>query len=171
MGGPGTGKTTLINALKNQGYIIFEEVSRKIIKNAQLEGVKQLFLADPFLFSKKLLEGRIAHYKAAEGLKENHVLYDRGIPDIIAYLNYANEKAPPEFAQACEDYRYDRVLMLPPWEAIHTVDEERYEDFEKATQLHNHLVKTYKGYNYNLIAVPKATVEERVNFVKKILNQ
>jgi predicted ATPase len=50
IGGPGTGKTTLINALKTKGYNCMEEISRQITLEAQEKGIEQLFLEDPLLF-------------------------------------------------------------------------------------------------------------------------
>ncbi len=50
-GGPSSGKTTLINALKEKGHICYPEISRAIIKKAQEQGIDQLFLENPLLFS------------------------------------------------------------------------------------------------------------------------
>ncbi|HEA29341.1 MAG TPA: ATPase, partial [Leeuwenhoekiella sp.] len=80
IGGPSTGKTTLINALAQRGYTVFEEISRQVTKAAQDEGISQLFLTEPLLFSEKLLKGRIDQFKAATQIKDDFVLYDRGIP-------------------------------------------------------------------------------------------
>ena len=54
-GGPGSGKTTLINHIEQLGYPTMHEVSREIINEARKEGIDQLFLTDPMLFSQKLL--------------------------------------------------------------------------------------------------------------------
>ena len=35
IGGPATGKTTLINALKTQGYYCMDEISRQVTLDAQ----------------------------------------------------------------------------------------------------------------------------------------
>jgi predicted ATPase len=37
-------------------------------------------------------------------------------------------------------------------------DEARYENYEQAKLIQNHLIETYQGYGYNLIEVPKDTV-------------
>lgn len=58
IGGPGTGKTTLINALKTKGYSCMEEISRQVTLEAQEKGIEQLFLEDPLMFSEQLLIGR-----------------------------------------------------------------------------------------------------------------
>ena len=57
-GGPGTGKTTIIDALIEQGYACFPEISRQITLEAKKQGIEQLFLEKPLLFSELLLEGR-----------------------------------------------------------------------------------------------------------------
>ena len=39
-GGPGTGKSTMINELSRKGYNVFEETSREIIKHDKKHGRK-----------------------------------------------------------------------------------------------------------------------------------
>ena len=50
IGGPSTGKSTLLKELQNLGYPCLEEVSREVIKKAQNQGIEQLFLTEPKLF-------------------------------------------------------------------------------------------------------------------------
>jgi len=75
------------------------------------------------------------------------------------------QEYPKEFVTACEQYIYDMVFVLPPWEKIHTTDNERYENFEQAQKIHNELLKTYSSYNYTPIEVPIGKVEERAQFI------
>jgi predicted ATPase len=171
IGGPGTGKTTLINALAARGYNVFEEISRQVIKAAQNEGIDQLFLTDPLLFSQKLLEGRVNQFNAAVENTKNLVLYDRGIPDVLAYMDYAGQNYPQVFVEACKNHQYDQVFMLPPWEEIHEVDNERYEDFSIAMALHDFLVKTYTYYGYTPIIVPLCSVAKRIDFIETQLKR
>ena len=63
-GSPGAGKTSIIMALKNKGYTIFEEYSRNLIKSAQSDGIENMFLEDPILFSKKVLRVRQKQFTA-----------------------------------------------------------------------------------------------------------
>ena len=63
-GGPGTGKTTIIDALIEQGYSCFPEISRQITLEAKKQGIEQLFLEKPLLFSELLLEGRKKQYQS-----------------------------------------------------------------------------------------------------------
>jgi predicted ATPase len=164
IGGPSSGKTTLINHLETEGHICYPEISREVILKAREEGVDYLFLENPMLFSERLLEGRIKQYQNAVN-EEKPVFIDRGIPDVVAYMDFIGDTYPDEFVAACETYKYDKVFVLPPWEEIYTSDAERYESYEEASKIHNYLVDTYTKYGYELHEVPKTSVEERFQFI------
>lgn len=170
-GGPGTGKTSLIDTLKDRGHTCLPEISRQVTLEAKAQGIDQLFLTDPLLFSEKLLEGRIRQFNEAL-IKDNSIVFlDRGIPDVLAYMHYAKETYPEHFAKACEDHQYDLILLLPPWKEIYISDNERYENFEQAIVIHDHLESTYKSYGYNLIEVPTGNLSYRADFIEGILKR
>ena len=164
-GGPGTGKTSVIEALENHGHFCFHEISREIIREAQKKGIEQLFLKDPVLFSQKLLEGRIAQFKAAGSMKNHLVFLDRGVPDVVAYMNYFGNEYPDFFHRACQDYLYDKVFILPPWKQIYIEDNERYETYEQAVKIHDELVRSYIEHGYEPVEVPQGTVAQRTTFI------
>ena len=165
IGGPGTGKSTVLNELISRGFHCKPEISREIIKEAQKKGIDQLFLTDPLLFSKLLLEGREKQYKEADTCNEQIVFFDRGIPDAHAYMNYSNTAYPAYFIEKSEAYKYQKVFMLPPWKEIFVSDNERYESFEIATEINHYLKKTYLDIGYDIITVPFGTVKERADFI------
>ena len=117
-GGPGSGKTSLINYLGSLGYDCLPEISREITLQAQEEGIDQLFLEKPLLFSELLMAGRLKQFKQANGFPNQIIFYDRGIPDVTAYLHYLGTPYPRHFDSTCEANRYDAIFLLPPWEAI-----------------------------------------------------
>ena len=133
--------------------------------NAKKEGIDQLFLEDPLLFSKLLLEGRIKQHQNA--LEEPHeiVFLDRGIPDVLAYMHYIGDDFPSYFDEACKTHLYSKIFILPPWEEIYLSDEERYENFEQANLIYHFLKDTYESYGYELIEVPKNTLDNRILFI------
>ncbi|KUF39438.1 ATP-binding protein [Myroides marinus] len=165
IGGPGSGKTTLINELTNKGYVCYPEISRAVTKKAQEKGIDQLFLTEPLLFSQLLLEGRIEQHKEAVQESANIVFIDRGIPDVLAYMHFTGDQYPESFDIACKEHIYHQIFLLPPWESIYQSDEQRYENFEQASQIHEHLISTYKSYGYDLVEVPRDTVENRIDFI------
>jgi predicted ATPase len=164
-GGPSTGKTTVIEELLNRNFMCMTEISREVTLNARKKGVEQLFLTKPLLFSELLLEGRINQYIEAEKKNCDLVFFDRGIPDVHAYMNYISIDYPDTYIEKSTLYKYDYIFLMPPWEEIYISDSERYENFEQALAIHNHLERTYKKLNYNVIEVPFGTVEKRADFI------
>lgn len=170
IGGPGTGKSSVINELQSRGYFCKNEISREVILEAKKEGIDQLFLKDPLLFSRLLLEGRIQQYVEVEKATEKVVFFDRGIPDVTAYLDFVNAKYPEEFSNKNSLYIYDTIFHFKPWKTIYTKDNERYESFEESEKIDQFLVSTYKNLGYNIINVPFETVSKRTDFILNSLN-
>ena len=166
-GGPGTGKTSIINEFLRREYSCLEEISRQVTLKAQEQGIEQLFLSDPLLFSKQLLEGRKNQFDEA-GTYNGLVFLDRGIPDVLAYMDYAGQAYPDNFREACRTYVYDHVFVLAPWLEIYETDNERYESFEQAGRIHDQLIETYSEYDYQLHDVPFGNVTERTDFILQI---
>ena len=165
IGGPGTGKTTIIDGLIAKGYCCYPEISREVTMEAKKQGIEQLFLEKPLLFSELLLEGRKKQFQNAISESHDVVFLDRGIPDVLAYMHYIGDSYPAFFDHACREHTYTKIFLLPPWEEIYISDDERYENFEQAKLIYNHLTETYQKYGYNLIEVPKGTVEERIHYI------
>lgn len=165
VGGPGSGKTTLIEALRKQGFTCYPEISRQVILEAQKQGVEQLFLEKPLLFSELLLQGRVGQHHEASSENEKIVFFDRGIPDVLAYLDYVGISYPNSFSDACKQYVYDKIFVFTPWKEIYQNDNERYESYEQSLLIHSHLERTYHKFGYQLIVVPQVNIAERINFI------
>ncbi len=168
-GGPGTGKTSIINELLRRDFICLEEVSRQVILEAQKKGIDQLFLTEPLLFSDMLLEGRRKQFEEANLSNEAFTFLDRGIPDVVAYMDYLGTNYPERFVEACKNFNYEHVFILAPWQQIYVSDNERYESFDQAVQIHDHLINTYSKYGYELHDVPFGSVESRADFILNIV--
>lgn len=171
-GGPGTGKTSIINELTNNNFYCFEEIIRTLTLDAKKETdtSKQVsnpiaFVDDPMLFNTNLLNGRVAQFKQANSINKDICFFDRGVPDVLAYMSFFNQEYGETFIKACTDNSYNHVFLLPPWEAIYKSDNERFETFEESKKIHLYLEKTYKRFGYNIIEVPFDTIKERTNFI------
>ena len=110
-GGPGTGKTTIIDKLIEDNYSCFSEISRQVTLEARKQGIEQLFLEKPLLFSELLLEGRKKQFLEAQNLDTNVVFLDRGIPDILAYMHYIGDSYPSFFDIACKEHKYYKIFF------------------------------------------------------------
>jgi predicted ATPase len=164
-GGPGTGKTSIINELINREFTCLEEISRQVTLEARKQGIDQLFLTQPLLFSELLLKGRKAQFEKANTLESPVVFLDRGIPDVLAYMDFIGDKYPESFENICKENRYDQVFILAPWQDIYVSDSERYESFDQAVEIHEHLIRTYTKFGYELIDVPFESVRKRTDFI------
>ena len=169
-GGPGTGKTSLFNSLISSGYVGFEEKSREVINSFKKKGIDQLFLTNPLLFSELLLESRISQFSDSNKNKLENVFFDRGIPDVLAYLDFKKMKYDQQYIIACKKYRYDLVFILRPWKDIFVNDNERYESFEESLQIDKYIYKTYKNLKYNIIEIPNVSITKRKDFVINTIN-
>ena len=132
---------------------------------AQKQGIDQLFLQDPILFSSKLLHGRLDQFHQADQYTVPMLFYDRGMPDVTAYMDYLGTIYPASFTETCMNYCYDLIFVLPPWKEIYISDNERYESWDIAQEIAVHLESAYANYGYQPILVPTGTVAERVSFV------
>ena len=169
-GGPGTGKSTLLEALEARGFRCFEEVSRSLIEEGKKKGMTNYFLEAPMAFSDALFEGRTAQYQAAENLPfqalKPIVFFDRGLLDVIAYLESLGQENTP-LKNKARNYPYDRVVFLPPWKKIYHKDAQRLEEFEQADKLSQALWNTYSQEGVDPFVLAPGTVNERV---EKLLN-
>jgi predicted ATPase len=164
-GGPGTGKSSVIKNLEQKGHVCLHEVSREITAAAQKQGINQLFLEKPILFSEKLQEARIQQHQQSDKISGNFIFFDRGLPDVVAYMDYYNTSYPSKFTEACQKYKYQKVFLLPPWIEIYRNDGERYESFEQALLIHEFLKRSYLSYGYKPIEVLPDSVENRSYFI------
>lgn len=167
-GGPGTGKSTLLEQLKQGGFSVFEEVSRRLIQVQSQQPKPALPWTNLPLFAELCLEQMLEQYSAAQPQCFN--FYDRAIPDIVAYLRNGGVAVPPKYAQVLQDKPYDSlVFFAPPWQQIYVNDQERPQKYEESLRIANLLKETYQQLGYCLITLPKVSCEARVAFVREKL--
>lgn len=174
-GGPSTGKTSVIETLENQGFDCLHEVIRAMTQEKKGSAVEFksnpiVSVADPMAFNKSILEARIQQCQSIENSEKDVVFFDRGIPDVIAYMDCFGQAYGATFVDACRIYQYDHVFLMPPWKEIHVSDNERFESFEESLEVHKCLLHTYTQLGYAVEIVPKAPIEMRVSFIINALN-
>jgi predicted ATPase len=164
-GGPGSGKSTLIEALAAGGVRTMPESGRAIIQDQVAIGGQALPWADRSAFAELMLTWEMRSYREALA-GDGPVAFDRGVPDVLGYLRLCGLAIPEHVRKAAEVFRYHRrVLIAPPWAEIFGTDTERKQSFEEAVATYRVLVETYEALGYELISLPLVPVEERVRFV------
>ena len=84
-GGPGSGKSTVIDSLEHQGFSRSIEAGRAVIQHQTIIGGNALPWADRALFAELMLSWEMRSYDLALEQK-GPVFFDRGVPDVIGYL-------------------------------------------------------------------------------------
>lgn len=164
-GGPGSGKTTLIDALAARGLGRMPEAGRAIIQDQVDIGGTALPWADREAFAILMLAWEMRSYREALNVP-GPVIFDRGIPDVIGYLRLCRLPVPATALRAAEQRRYsNRVFIAPPWPEIFKRDAERKQTFAEAKSTFHAMVDAYSGLGYRLVMLPLASVAERANFI------
>jgi predicted ATPase len=164
-GGPGSGKTTLIEALKQAGFSTAPEAGRGIIRDQMAIGGPALPWQDRALFAELMLSWELRSYKNAVE-QTGVVFFDRGVPDMIGYLRLCGLPVPDHATGAAKKFRYARrVFIAPPWPDIFAQDQERKQTFDEASRTHDSVASVYVELGYELVPLPLAPVEERVRFI------
>lgn len=164
-GGPGSGKSTLIAALAAAGHHVMPEAGRAIIREQVAIGGRALPWADRAAFAALMLERELESWRAASAL-DGPVFLDRGIPDVIGYLDLCGLPVPDEAREAAEAYRYHRrIFIAPHWPAIFAQDAERKQSAEEAEATCRTMERTYRPLGYELVPLPLIPVADRLAFV------
>lgn len=164
-GGPGSGKSSLIDALTWRGFRAMPEAGRAIIRDQIEIGGSALPWADRAMFAELMLGWELRSWHEALAM-EGPVLMDRGIPDVVGYLTLCGLPVPAHIEAAAKLHPYNkRVFLAPYWDAIFTQDTERKQDRQEAEATGRVMAKTYARLGYQLIALPLAGIEERADFV------
>lgn len=165
-GGPGAGKTTLLTALHAAGFAVAEEVSRQLIREQVALGSGLVPWRDLGGFAELAL-GRMVAQHAAASQCEGLTFFDRGLPDLIAYLTAAGLPVAPAYYRAVADCHYQReVFLAPPWPAIYVNDPERWQTPAEAAALHMAVHRTYQQLGFRILTLPQTSVAGRVAFVR-----
>ncbi|MCE7059164.1 AAA family ATPase [Dyadobacter sp. CY343] len=165
-GGPGSGKSTLLNALEASGFQTIPEVSRELIRAEMGAGGMCLPWIDLPCFARKCLEKMQADFLADSTTEP--VFFDRGLPDIIAYLNVGKITIDPALLEVCSNHRYNtNVFIAPPWKEIYVNDDERWQTFAEACTLYEAIKVAYTTLGYRLTELPKVSAAERADFIIK----
>jgi predicted ATPase len=164
-GGPGSGKTAVMDALKESGVTCAAEAGRAIIQGQMSIGGRALPWADRTLFAELMLAWEMRSFAMAQQAA-GPVFFDRSIVDVLGYLRLIGERIPEHMRRAAESFRYyQRVFIAPPWKEIFHTDGERKQDFDEAVRTYDAMVSMYTEYKYQLIELPRVSVEERKRFV------
>ena len=161
-GGPGGGKTSLLECLASKGYPYVPEAAREIIKERLSKGLSPR--PDPKNFAEQIFEKDWANFISNSDL--SIVFFDRSFVDSTCLLFDANADAHDKIRDTHLNNRYNStVFVTPPWMEIYRTDSERDQSFDEAIRVYQRLENWYREHGYDIVILPKDTVENRATFI------
>lgn len=169
-GGPGVGKTTLLDELQCRGYACVREAAREIIREQIACGGNALPWGDVKEYTASMLARSVDDYRKA--LQTGGLcFFDRGIPDALGYARMNGLLPEQDWEEAGRLFQYRKtVFLLPPWEEIYRPDAERKQDYAEAVDTYHCLKREYELWGYRPVEVPRLPVELRADFVLRVLS-
>jgi predicted ATPase len=165
-GGPGAGKTTLIHALRKRGYICVDEAARKIIQEQMSTGGDALPWSNVKRYKEMMLNYNLQSYCKACNQGDKITFFDRSIFDLIDYDRRTKLQISSDLQHAVQQVNFNKkVFITPPWKEIFCNDDERKQTFMEAIAIHNSISEVYVEWGFQLIELPKKSVEARVDFI------
>ena len=167
-GGPCSGKSTVINALKQKGYHVEEETAEKLIQaGIEMGKTAHELRSDPVQWQQQLL---FADHALFNGLPFNTTIFtDTSFIETVVFGKRAGIEMGPNTKLWLQNKRYKRVFFLEP---IQTYQQTavRMESQNIALQISQQIREAYMEYGYELISVPFASVAERLEFIISFLD-
>jgi predicted ATPase len=173
-GGPGSGKTTVLEELVRRGHVCIPEDARALIQEQVASNGSALPWSDAPRFAELLMQRSIITYRAqaaarhAESAKnpQTPVYFDRGVGDAFTYADIIGHTPSAGLnmeASAC-CYR-NPIFLAPWWPAIYATDTERRQTIEEAERTEHALSKTYTDLGYRILKLPLTSPQERADFI------
>jgi len=185
-GGPGTGKTTLLNRLRREGYPTIRETARDLIaQEVFLEKVIPTYKAnvpwtDIDSFQQLVLEEQSVREKRHQSQLQRFSLssivdklmqkeplatfQDRGVYDGMGYINHGKITPTPVWMRSVLQAKYDTIFICEPL-TTYLNDAERKENRDEGLAIHRAIANIYERLGFYTIYLPSVSVEERLSII------
>lgn len=153
-GGPGCGKTTLLNKLEQRGFPIVPEAAREIIeeRGKKYDGMQY-----------DIYDRQIAN-EAKLGSKVGFL--DRSLVDGVGYVELFGDELNRDWKKDILAANYTTAFILDPLpEEFYVQDSARNETYDEAVTIHTKLLQTYRRLGFEVIQIPATTPDDRLNRV------
>jgi predicted ATPase len=165
-GGPGAGKTSIIERLSARGFPTVPECGRTILRQQAMIGGNAVHWGDAEAYRDLMLQRGMDDYERMSGESDGPVFFDRGVTELVGYCRLIGVPVPDHVRRAAEVYRYNTTVFLaPPWPEIYANDELRKQDAAEALRSSRLAGEVYAEFGYDVVEVPKAPVAQRAAFL------
>ena len=161
-GGPSSGKTTMVDRLRQIGYRTTIEHARHYIDLQQIGGRSASETRSRQLeFQRNVLTMQLEQEATLD--PDETVFLDRALPDSLAYYRFLDLRPDPELLDALGRVSYRKVFILDLLPLV--PDYARTEDAAAQQRIHDLIIEVYEGLSAPVVRVPVLPLAERVDFV------
>jgi predicted ATPase len=163
-GAMGSGKSAILEQLINMHLKCVPEPARQILQEQRAILARGVPETDPGLFTQLMLSRATGAYRENYAV-ETLTVFDRGIPDMIAYAELFGLDTQIYYNSA-NQYEYNHcVFWLKGWKYIYKNDEERKMNFQQAYEFGERAHEIYRDLGYKVVQVPMVSIGKRAEFV------
>ncbi len=163
-GTPGSGKTSVLQSLRQKGYVVIPEAATDVISIQQAKGLERPWESVKFI-------DQISHMQKERQMNTMGDLqfYDRSpfcTFSLEKYLKFQESNALKEEIERClrEDIYQNKVFFFENLGFIEHTDARKI-SYEEALVFEKIHLNVYKEFGFDIIMVPKGSIEERTEFV------
>lgn len=161
-GGPGSGKTTTVNLLKELGYKTTIEHARHYIDTMLVKGrTVEEIRRNQYEFQSGILDMQIDEEQLHA--PDEQVFLDRAIPDAQAYYRFLHIPEDEKLRDALNNATYKKVFILDPLPFVN--DYARTENASAQKQIHDLITDVYESLGFPIVHVPVLPPQDRVSFI------
>lgn len=166
-GGPGTGKTVLIDLLASRGYNTVPEAAKEIIDAGLANGqtIPEI-RGDEHTWQSKILQRILANEETTPS--DQLTFFDRGAHDGLAHLEYYKLTPRDEWNDIKYGNPYKTVFLLEPLDDV-ALSYHRKEDIEFTRKITAMMHDVYLQAGATPIMIPAMPPEDRLALIFKHL--
>ena len=167
-GGPGVGKTTLVEHLRAEGEFCIDETARAVIREQVASGGDSLPWGDTQAYFEAVARRDVAIFDRMAD-EARTVFFDRGVVDCACWAVDHQITSPSDLIAALKARRCSAtVFVAPPWREIYATDAERKQDWAEAEATYHRIRRCLAQLDYQAVELPKVSVAERAAFVRQV---
>jgi len=160
----GAGKSTLLQEMQVRGYDWIKEPGRRVIRAEERMGGAGVPWQNAERFCRLCLKMAAADW---DGARIGTAVFDRGVFDAAVHLERLGY--PDDAIRYFVDYRYDIMVMAPPWPALFEQDTDRRHSLDDAIAEYEALAATARRLGYAPEILPEAGVSARADWLESLI--
>ena len=169
-GGPGVGKSSVIQELQKRGFQVIPETFTTLYHKAKQEGVLQELFSDPSRLRLALMNAQIIAEDSRD--KSKFTFLDETALGVLFFGQWFKVQMLENLYEIAQNRRYDLIFIFEPLpKKLYEQTNVRQESYKESEEIHNFLKKKYTETGLITINVPFAPVQQRTDFIIETLQQ